>query len=495
MPVAVTTACYTPTEIVVELSTDLRCTDAPQTTIFRGPPFDTLPNASTSDCAEIANADTRIGTVTVVPTEDADRASLKVVIAARGRRIEDCEAHPEDCIVARRSFSYVKHRSLRLPIRLLSECFGEPCADGTTCGPGGICLGDSVACASRDVCQLSEEAPAAAAPPAGSSPAQTDGGPGPTPTSCALPSGTALATTQNVPSHVAVGKDAILYDVNAPAGSAIPTKIVRVPRAGGATPSDVVQLRLDQQLLGVGVVGNQWVYAWSEGLPGARKAKLRAEGGGEVTLSGLPSAAGTPLAIASTTGAPAAYFAYLGGLDRVTDLLAAAPKIQTVATSGASYRVTADAAWVYVLHKSNLGAIDLALVGPEKTLPLRGDLGPAVFASDGDRTWFVGVDVTNPASPGPSSLFGLQGGSFTTLRQVSQNTSLIAIDATHVYWSNRLTIWRTPRGALGTTPQVVYAPKNGEAIAHLSVDSGCIYFWAKATDADAVLRVVPATPP
>jgi hypothetical protein len=149
--------CRTPTQVTLEIGTNVVCSDMRGVDIVvssdamkaegragllaAGPRFT---SASTNACEEGA-APRRIGTLVVTP-EGAGGAVI--VIGTFGNaRPEDCTtAHfASECIVARRRFSFVEHTALVMPIVLDPSCAGIPCNATSTC-VGKICVDSEVDC-------------------------------------------------------------------------------------------------------------------------------------------------------------------------------------------------------------------------------------------------------------------------------------------------------------------------------------------------------------
>jgi hypothetical protein len=104
-------------------------------------------NASTSACS----ADGEIGTLVVTPS-DPKRAAV-VVVVAYGSTSDPTKCTPpayKGCIVARRSFAFVDHEGLRLPITISPDCLDVPCDAFSTCR-NGQCFSSEVSC-SGGVC-------------------------------------------------------------------------------------------------------------------------------------------------------------------------------------------------------------------------------------------------------------------------------------------------------------------------------------------------------
>ena len=255
VPVAITAACYGPTEVAVVVTTDLACSEGPRTAIYKGMPFDSAPDAETEGCEPVPNADTRIGSLVFLPSGDANgRAAVKVVLA-RKRNVTECEAHPEDCIVATRSFSFVKHLSRRVPIRMLSACLGKQCPDGQTCGAGGTCVSNEVTCSDgRLRCRRRARGEPDGGPPgvadAGS---DADAGP-PLAGTCRGPNGDGtLAVVTGGVLGAALGAG-VHYFVDASS-----SKLMSVPKSGGTSALVTPQSGIFSALT---THGDDWFFAY-----------------------------------------------------------------------------------------------------------------------------------------------------------------------------------------------------------------------------------------
>ncbi len=160
-------ACREPTQITLEVRTDLRCADRVTSAIVVGTLAQTAesltsrpPAVETTDCTESGNGEAFIGSLVVVPSgDDTGEVAIKVV-AGVGIPPEDCTG-PTDkrCITARRVRKYVSSTKLVLPVLLADACRGVPCGADETCSRGR-CV--SVRCEDDGTCD----------PP----PASTDGG-------------------------------------------------------------------------------------------------------------------------------------------------------------------------------------------------------------------------------------------------------------------------------------------------------------------------------
>lgn len=135
--------CQDPTQVTLDLRlASAECGEIHGTAITVGvQPLDTeerirsrFPTGQTSDCDPSTR---RIGTLVITPS-DEERAAI-VVVAAYGARRDPTECQPPDyagCIVARRRFSFSKHRRLTMPITIDPECANVPCDAFSTCRKG-----------------------------------------------------------------------------------------------------------------------------------------------------------------------------------------------------------------------------------------------------------------------------------------------------------------------------------------------------------------------
>jgi hypothetical protein len=176
--IGVVVACYGPTEVELRITRDMPCPSSGvgRTGIFVGRPGHGAidPIAETEDCvtertegALEGELGSRIGSLTVVPSDSRDaRVTVEIALSLQpkgspaGTRPKDpklCLLDATDCIVARRSFTFIPHTSRILPIKLLEECRDRTCLPGTTCIANG-CKPDDVDaedfCDDRTTCNL-----------------------------------------------------------------------------------------------------------------------------------------------------------------------------------------------------------------------------------------------------------------------------------------------------------------------------------------------------
>jgi hypothetical protein len=147
-------ACRTATEVTVEIRVEhAPCSEIHGTALTIGvEPVDTEQRvkqgfvaATTSSC----DGTGFVGTLVVTPS-DPMRAAI-VVAAAYGSQRDPAGCRPsedpahnfENCIVARRTFSFVEHSQLTMPIVLDPDCLNVPCDSLSTC-KHGQCYDSSV---------------------------------------------------------------------------------------------------------------------------------------------------------------------------------------------------------------------------------------------------------------------------------------------------------------------------------------------------------------
>ncbi len=138
-------SCLAPTEIVLQLSTDVDCSyvEGNGVAIAVGPAgVDTnYPNTTTHGCV-----DGGVGTLVVLPSAATGPVGIRVTLGIDAS-VESCNAGDDfaGCIVARRALEYDPHQPLTLPIELQRACIGKVCDPTSTCFDGQ-CVDASVPC-------------------------------------------------------------------------------------------------------------------------------------------------------------------------------------------------------------------------------------------------------------------------------------------------------------------------------------------------------------
>ena len=145
--------CQSPTQVTVELRTlgALPCTSLKGVSIVVAQTpreaEDRMKLGSLS--ADVprgeCNADGHtIGTLVITPSNDTGA----IIVRARISDAPDASCVPPDykgCIVARRSFSFITHASVTLPITLEASCLDVPCDVESSCR-SGVCVSSSASC-------------------------------------------------------------------------------------------------------------------------------------------------------------------------------------------------------------------------------------------------------------------------------------------------------------------------------------------------------------
>jgi hypothetical protein len=148
---ALASACRAPTQARVEITTTARCDEIRGVAITaKDTPvhaevavINEFVNATTTDCK---NGD--LGSLVLVP--GADTGAVVIVAGYKGQDPAKCKPPKyENCIVARRSFSYVDHTTLRIPVSLDPDCANVPCDALSTCAKGE-CVDAKVGCSGGD---------------------------------------------------------------------------------------------------------------------------------------------------------------------------------------------------------------------------------------------------------------------------------------------------------------------------------------------------------
>jgi hypothetical protein len=484
-PTVVMSACYAPTQVEMVLTTDLACADRLTTAIYRGASAaDVSPVAQTDRCVPGGGV-AELGSLVFVPSGDADgRARVKVTVA-RGRDPTECDAHPEDCVTATRSFSFVEHRGLRLPIQLTAACLGKRCPDGQTCGSAGTCVSSDVTCVTGE-CTL----PDASATVTGEPPAADGGGAGDAAEAavagpCAGPNGDGVLvpglSLSEMPAHTTFDGTYLYYDV--PAHTSGPA-LYRVPVSGamvGGAPELMKSFGLTQSVVALTSADDRWLNAYlsPSGIADSPTLLTIDSSGGSVT----------PWATLSTSTSVNDVAAFAVP-DRLTAFVARADGVYTVAleppgspllfTQKAGKRIALDGQAVYLATANNVVAVSRA--NPSEYYKIVD--GWPVFAKSGD-TVFAAVEGL-PAR----AIYQLHGLAEPIFVAAPTNpVQSLAAESGYVYWSDSEGLWRANVGGGAGSEQVVAANNSKEPIDHIVVTGSCVYYWSNLLVSGARLMV------
>ena len=163
---AVAVSCREPTQLTVRVSTGAKCSDLSSVELVVGPDqketqqrFEKqFSTAVTRDC----DSSGWIGTLVVAPGGKTATIVVAVGVKVGGAPAPEPSAcadgtAAEHCIIARRSFTFIVHTSLTLPVVLDPLCIGQTCEPSSTCFKG-TCVDASVICNGSD-CGLAQEHP------------------------------------------------------------------------------------------------------------------------------------------------------------------------------------------------------------------------------------------------------------------------------------------------------------------------------------------------
>lgn len=184
-PFLVALSCREPTQILLEITTDVPCSDvasAGGVAIRVGTPATVDDSPTTRLEATSCATNGTIGSLAIVPSGSDDQVAILLSVATKiapvtQTRSTDCSAAaPGNCVLARRVLRYVSHTTLPLPVKLSTTCAGVRCPSTQTCVEG--------TCADAQI-QCTESGCSPPAPPVDAGPtkdaaipadAQSDGG-------------------------------------------------------------------------------------------------------------------------------------------------------------------------------------------------------------------------------------------------------------------------------------------------------------------------------
>jgi hypothetical protein len=141
-------ACQEPTQITLEIRTNIACEFNLSTAIVIGNSDAEAESAAPGTVTEMCHPDGRIGAIVLLPRSSKDEPiSIRVVMGVgSGFDAEKCLLDPNQktgeksgCIVARRSLRFIPSTPLYLPVMMRDGCIGVPCLPGQTCSLGNTC--------------------------------------------------------------------------------------------------------------------------------------------------------------------------------------------------------------------------------------------------------------------------------------------------------------------------------------------------------------------
>ncbi len=165
--IAIAASCREPTQITLRITTGEKCSDLTGVQIVVGSDAESTQkrfkerfSAAVTHACSPEGTTNLIGTLVVTPGTSTGTVVISAGVKAPGvpdADPADCfdEKFAKQCIIARRSFSFIDHTSLNLPIDLDPLCVGKTCDPASTCFKGA-CVNDTVACQGSD-CGLPQE--------------------------------------------------------------------------------------------------------------------------------------------------------------------------------------------------------------------------------------------------------------------------------------------------------------------------------------------------
>ncbi len=520
-------ACYGPTEVRLEISTDLPCravgdggraaSDPVRTLVRLGGAADSPIVADTATCSARAAGDAvaDIGSIVLVPSGDrAARVTVQVTATADGSNPDLC-GRPDtpvaaqlQCIVARRTFAFIKHTSRLLPIRLYASCKGQVCDASQTCNQSGTCesavVDDDTGClASEPGCNGGPSPPVAPLVDAGDSgdaAVAADAADAAVRVPCLAANGTSVITTGPATDRVAANSTRLFWigggDTASGAGIHVmavdtqspgpPAVLFTLVTAGG---DEVTGFAADDRAVWIGT-------ATSANRYDLQKQTLLAFGG----VSGI-------MDIASSTARDAA------GVMVTTKAYAVTASLRPEGPRGAVYELRDDGSATVVLKvlgtriaAGNLSVPPLFVFtpttysGPKITrgLPNAGQFvtsvadDSVVALSTDDHDVFFATNTAiarlDAASILPTHMFNVDKG------------GLVAVDAASVFFEQKGTdsaifraIKNPPTGGIVMPALERVATGYGD-VAGLTLDAACVYFWSTpASGGTSTLHVYPKT--
>ncbi|MBX3186652.1 MAG: hypothetical protein KF819_06540 [Labilithrix sp.] len=138
-------SCKEPTQVLVEVRTNVPYRASMLTSFTVGAPGETELAAPTTESRAPWYADGFVGSLAVVPRTSDDAALAVKVVLGVSRSLHECTPPKyEGCIVARRRVRYRPQEMVRLPISLHARCEGVACDELSTCNVLGLCVSAEV---------------------------------------------------------------------------------------------------------------------------------------------------------------------------------------------------------------------------------------------------------------------------------------------------------------------------------------------------------------
>ena len=524
-------ACYGPTEVRLEISTDLPCravgdggraaSDPVRTLVRLGGAGDAPIVADTATCSARAAGDAvaDVGSIVLVPSGDrAARVTVQVTATADGSDPDLC-GRPDtpvaaqlQCIVARRTFAFIKHTSRSLPIRLYALCKGQVCDASQTCNQSGTCesavVDDDTGClASEPGCNGGPSPPVAPLVDAGDSgDAAVEDAAVRVP--CLAANGTSVITTGPATDRVAANSTRLFWigGGDIASGAGIPVMAVDTQSPGPpavlftlvtTAGDEVTGFAADDRAVWIGTATSAHRYD-------LQKQTLLAFGVSsikDIASSTARDAAGVMV----TTKAYAVTAALLpgngkpsGAVYELRDDGSATAVLNVVGTHIAAGNLSVPT--LFVFTPATYSGPQTTYSGPKITrgLPGAGQFvtnladDSVVALSTDDHDVFFATDKAiarlDAAAISPTHMFDVDHG------------GLVAVDAASVFFEQKGTdsaIFRALKNPLTGgifTPAPERVATGYGSVAGLTLDAACVYFWSTAAiGGTSTLRVYPKT--
>lgn len=521
---ATVVSCYGPTEVRLEITTDLPCgavavpggaASNPVHTLVRlgGGAASPVVADTTSCTARGGDGLADIGSIVLVPSGDRSaHVTVEVTATADGSDPDACgrsgtlAAQQAQCIVARRTFAFIKHTARSLPIRLYASCKGKVCDATQTCNQSGACesaaVSDDTGCiASEPDCHARSAAPPPPIDAGEAGDAQSaDAADAAPKLPCTAANGTTVITTGSPTDFMAANSTQLMWiGTSAMAGTGVPVMAVDTQTPGsphvlfpfvGADEAAVTAFAADDRAVWIGTVTKAYRYdLQTKNLQTFDIANTKA-----IASSTARDLAGPML----TTKA----YAVTAVLDPSTTK--ATGGTYELRADGSFTAVTSTAATGIAASNRNLPTLFIiaskAFGGPSfsratpigfqsETFPV-GD--PVVGLATDDDTVFLSTGTAiqriDPGGHAANDVFTVTV------------PGLVAVDQTHVFYEQKgsdSAIFRglkSPPNA-GIFPPIPERVASGYSdVAGLTIDAACVYFWSTPSiGGPTSLTVLPKT--
>ena len=152
-------SCSPSTQIILEIHTDIACSDRPTTGIAVGKLSELDSRPMSAETAQCNPATGRIGSLVILPGAEKDQETAIRVVTGVTMSVDDCvtQGYVGGCVVARRALSFVPGETLHLPVHMQVSCIDVPCGATETCRDGS-CVPATIAdpndCIPTDGCDV-----------------------------------------------------------------------------------------------------------------------------------------------------------------------------------------------------------------------------------------------------------------------------------------------------------------------------------------------------